>query len=121
MTDALIAALERLTGPDRAIDEAIFEAVHDRKRSISAFEQYDPSERLPAYTASIDAAMGLVPSEHVLHLNGNLQSAFCFLQEKDTPNQFIAPGAFDLDERKPMALCICIAALKAIAAQKGGG
>ncbi len=57
----IIERLEKATGPDRALDEAIFEAVHGRKRHISTFEQVDPSETLPPYTSSVDAALTLVP------------------------------------------------------------
>lgn len=60
--DEIVERLEKATGPDRQIDEAIFELMHGRKRHVSIFEQYDPSEKLPAYTGSVDAALTLVPS-----------------------------------------------------------
>lgn len=57
----LIKRLEAAEGAlDNATNEALFEIAHGRKRNISTFEQYEPSERLPDYGASIDAALTLV-------------------------------------------------------------
>lgn len=56
----LLDRLRAATGPDRALDEALFERDHGRKRYRSTFEQYEPSEELTPYTASLDAALALV-------------------------------------------------------------
>ena len=68
------ARLHAATGPARELDEIIFHYAHGRKRSISTFEQYDPSERLPAYTASVDACLALVatklPGKHLYFCSG---------------------------------------------------
>lgn len=55
MTDhtALIEALERAEGPSRELDRAIWYALQDEMTG-------DPSKS-PAFTASIDAALTLVP------------------------------------------------------------
>jgi hypothetical protein len=56
----LKARVDSATGPDRELDELLFEFHNGRKRNISSFEQYEPSEKLPHYTASIDEALTLV-------------------------------------------------------------
>lgn len=61
--DELIERLLKANEPSRQLDEAVFEFVHGRKRRRSTFEQYDPSEKLPDYTKSIDAALTLRPDE----------------------------------------------------------
>lgn len=59
-TPDLIKRLESAEGVlDTTTNEALFEIAHGRKRNISTFEQYEPSERLPDYGASIDAALTL--------------------------------------------------------------
>ena len=44
-------------GGDRELDEIMFEMTYKRKRSISTFEQYEPSEQLTPFTSSQDAAV----------------------------------------------------------------
>jgi len=56
----LIKRVEVAKGPDRELDEAIFEMTHGRKRNRSTFEQYDPSEPLPHYTSSLNVVITLV-------------------------------------------------------------
>lgn len=57
-----IDRLEMSPGPDRELDEALFQIAHGRRRFVSSFEQYDPSENLPSYTNSVDSALELLPS-----------------------------------------------------------
>jgi hypothetical protein len=73
----LVERLEALTGPDREVDAEIFEIHHKRKRNISTFEQYEPSEKLPAYTSSLDAALSLgrTEEERLLILVAVVQAA----------------------------------------------
>lgn len=112
--DDLIARLENATGPDRSIDDAIFELAHGRKRGRSTFEQYEPSERLPEYTGSIDAALTLVPEGYTwIAGDGGIMAG--------EPND-LRYGAIVFTEPGPEqeaasgsnpAIALCIAALKA--------
>ena len=106
-TDALIAALEKATGPDRELDSAI---------TTFMFPDQDwPLVR--DYTASIDAAMGLVPPNCQWTLEPD--SAWVRWMGKDDVEE--AQGVLCGRDGKCTAIALCIAALKAIAAQRGGG
>lgn len=112
----LIARLEAASGPNRQIDEMLFELVHGRARRRSTFEQYDPSETLPHYTSSIDAGLTLVPEGFPWDVGGPVRkdvygkdagkfSANC----GSVPDKgFIVYGLATTP-----ALALCIAALKA--------
>ena len=63
---ALADRVEALTGPDRGVDEAIFEALFPRGGfdNIPEAMRYVPTHIqtiVPRFTASLDAAMTLVP------------------------------------------------------------
>jgi hypothetical protein len=120
MMDELIERLEKATGPDRELDGAIalslgwtFQKMKgDSKpyyRKPGETTYYMRSE-VPAYTASIDAALTLVPEGWAYQLtllfeprvHGN-QQAIVWPPDKASP----VSGA------PTMPLAICIAALKA--------
>lgn len=115
--DQLLAALTNLEGPSVKINEALFEFHKERKRSISSFEQYEPSERLPSYTESIDAALTLVQ-------DGKTWGVGTIIFDELPPRSMFAancrrPGyigpetpSYDALGNTP-ALALCIAALKA--------
>ena len=132
MTDALIAALGKATGPDRELDAEIFRAIgapvpfqwlgkvaalsYDEKQKCWCAPIGDMQLRFehPHYTASIDAAMGLIPSNRFLFLE----------QRKDGWTAMLTHnGSTMLNKTKGQSApcCISAAALKAIAAQRGGG
>jgi len=108
----LIERLENADGPDRDLDELIFEVAHGRKRHISTFEQYDPSETLPAYTASFDAAFALVPAKwdawSIHGGDGHCAGAELVNFQLNAPNEEIKSVA-----AVTPVLCLCVAALKA--------
>lgn len=67
----LIEALEKATGPDRELDAIIWKVVEGRERDLIAGYIKLSGEKVsfngpqpPAYSASIDAAMTLVPEGH---------------------------------------------------------
>jgi hypothetical protein len=63
--DELADRVERLTGPDREVDAAIMRLFTNSVESYDGDFWYGPhgtiGEPVPAYTASIDAALTLVP------------------------------------------------------------
>jgi hypothetical protein len=61
MHSELIAALEKATGPDRELDAAIFWS------QVPDGVEVAMASPIPAYTASIDAALTLVPEGYVLN------------------------------------------------------
>lgn len=70
---ALIERVEKATGPDRCIDAGVFAALHPELRRLprepNAF--IGPDEWIktpPFYTASLDAAVSLVPTKPVPNL-----------------------------------------------------
>ncbi len=98
----LIAALETATGPSYALDEA-----------ISIWRYTEAGEQPPAnsrpYTASIDAALALVPAAYdaIIHTAGGADVWRPNVGLRDA-NMCYAPTP---------AIALCIAALKA---QEGG-
>ena len=60
MTSELIERLEKATGPDRELDALIWYAVVERPAAGEKIDR-DMVNRWPTYTASIDAALTLVP------------------------------------------------------------
>ena len=128
----LIKRVESATGPDRELDEAIERATGN----YTAFAHYtlgddDFDEYVPTrYSASIDAAMTLVPEGFVLH---NLQETPTIVHEEHTgweplPNwqatllrqdcagyrnrkKFMQ--AFEHGDGNTAAIALCAAALKA--------
>lgn len=87
----LIAALERAEGPSRALDDAIEMLRPDHMR-----------EHHRRYTASIDAALSLVPEGHEWVLDSQGLAAILF-----------ANRASHAAHAKTPAIALCIAALKA--------
>ena len=59
----LIEKLKVADGPSRELDAEISPIVKGRARQISTFEQYEPSEVLPDFTGSIDAALTIGEEE----------------------------------------------------------
>lgn len=87
----LIARLEAATGPDRELDAEIADAV-----------EFDPTcLHSPAYTASIDAAMTLVPPDTGIWGVAKLG------------DQYTAHAGNPDHEGATPALALCIAALRA--------
>jgi hypothetical protein len=116
----LIDRLEKATGPDKQLDASIFFAVtgipaHSKTPGYSGGTVSRRMQGLPAYTASIDAALTLVPAgDWQVHFTIHAESeTFCFLHSNKLVQQFHSPGAIELEKRKPTAIAICIAALKA--------
>jgi hypothetical protein len=122
MQTDLIARLEAATGPDRELDAAIAEyagvipegyeiAVEHGKPQRYWWHHED--ERQPywvpsAYTASIDAALTLVPEGWAISLTVGDQGAFAELHPR------VWSGLRDILAGAPTpALAICLAALKA--------
>ena len=102
---ALVDRCEAATGPDRELDKAI-------ARAVGTIMNYT----VPAYTASLDAAMTLVPEDHALNIetiSGGLAYANVWLDVSDhdgtAPNESRAATP---------ALALCTAALRAIALQE---
>lgn len=116
MLDDLIARLEKATGPDRALDIAIYKIV--RNGRATNHDMLTPEQReshfagcAPTYTASIDAALTLLPdddhhwkagySKHVRH-NAEVRDLM-------HPHKGVFVGEHDHSR----AIALCIAALKA--------
>ena len=108
----LIARLEKATGPDRELDEAIAAAC----QAYEVIKVHSPPllqnctvQNTPLFTASIDAALTLVPEgwwwtiKHAPHRRG----AFVSLH-----NHNIGGGDLSIADSLTPALAICLAALK---------
>lgn len=124
----LIAALEKATGPDRELDIRIGQATAVegwRVLDDGSIEFWTPQDsefgegwmtafcELPPYTASIDAAMGLVP-EHSDYDFGSAKLVGTFWALViDPDNEHKAKGC------KSQAIAICIAALRARSKTEG--
>ena len=107
---ALIARVEAATGPGRELDAEI------SKRAGHAVMYWDGEHTARPFTASLDAAVSLVPSGHnwsldMLCRDGN--EARTFYGEHPNEIDTEATGATP-------ALALCAAALKARQAMEGG-
>jgi len=109
--DALIARLEKATVPDRELDRAIGRAVGVEIVSDYANGLNRVIKDIPHYTASIDAALTLVPEGmdwdvNNMTGNGDYRSYVMYLS---------APGEWTSRSGKAInpAIALCIAALKA--------
>lgn len=122
---ALIKRLESATGPDRALDHAIF--AEDRGwsmplhgASLQEFEEMTRDHGRTNYTASLDAALTLVPEHSTIRManchegivGGHAWIATLRHETMSFPEIF---GEFcsTPDNRKSMAIALCIAALRA--------
>ncbi len=132
--DELIAAMEKATGPDVALDCDIYSMlnptllpvkeraglfVNDKKflGSAGKYHIVGVTSMAPDYTASIDAALTLVPEEWAVNIGEagpgiGLHGPFwAILHRRDgTLSEHIAPRS---NSAATLALALCIAALKA--------
>jgi hypothetical protein len=112
---------EKIVGPDRAIDTAIA-----KELGYKVWERADCSKNecwtdlrgwmvLPSYTASLDAAELLIPSEHKWAVYGGGYASVARWDGTEADEEI------DLDHVKAAtpALALCAAALKARAASAG--
>lgn len=99
----LIERLEAASGPDRDLDMRIADLGREWKLPGSATPGY-----APMFTASLDAALTLVPEGHkwVLHSDGCAGVKLCDMGDDDD----LPTGE---DWAATPALALCIAALKA--------
>jgi hypothetical protein len=129
---ALIERLEKATGPDRDLDTAIhegaiglrmYESVHRYGDGTVVLRYYpgppEPTYHvLPRYTASIDAALTLVPEHYSYELVQSAVEPPAFARARlwdwrrspvfsDPENEWKSEGS------RPLAIAICIAALRA--------
>lgn len=123
---ALVDALVFMTAPSRLADGEIFRAVCGRPGDVwrqfgddDIWHRQDPKDTVayeppPYYTASIDAALTLVPDDHGWDINAlHGDDPFVTIDEPDTVE---FPGHFYQVAHsygKTAALAICAAALKA--------
>lgn len=128
MANELIAKLEAATGPDRALDGEIFKACYPNRDWLEFADGWcarDPDDGCafdvaPKYSASIDAALTLVPegwggSIHFsedrpdceLHCTVSLGRSY-----PTNANAYAGKSGKDAT-RASVALAICIAALRA--------
>lgn len=133
----LAECCEQATGPDRELSADIYGALHDYEKRFNeefGFHQYWKDGRwlaagqMPHYTASLDAAMTLVPND----MGYVVGEGRCIPQEK-LGGALITPSRakpFDPDsppvavgEGHTAPLALCAAALRARASeqQDGGG
>lgn len=109
--DEIIRRLEQASGPDRELDYRI--SVSDPEPPRVEHSPVYP----PRYTASIDAALTLVPEgnyvEMYVEMRRHSDGWYCWISKyRDaTPN---------IVTQKPAAIAICIAALKARTALSSG-
>lgn len=116
MTDSIITRLEGLTGPDRDIDIELAPLV-----GIRVVDEGHPLGRcyydknghgvpLPAFTASIDAALTLVPEGWALLLAIAPHKTICDVHEKPLGEVGRWPGHA---EAPTPAIAVCLASLRA--------
>jgi hypothetical protein len=109
--------LAEATGPDDALlNEEIFHLVFGRARSISTFEQYEPSEALPRYTSSLDAAVSFAEAmlpdcQWMLKKQHGLSTAAVF--------KFVQYHGEALNLKSCPALALCLATIRALIARGG--
>lgn len=107
MTD-LIARIESADGPDRELDVAIHESIGNVvDRGCPA--DWHSEDETPRYTASIDAALMLVPVCHYMHVYtpyGEVLQGYAVVRDRDGGPLFTSAAATP-------ALALAAAALKA--------
>lgn len=113
MTDLhhLLSKLEAAEGPAYALDLEIAALLSPESESIVSFQQR--AAHIPAYTASLDAAVGLVPEGWSGGFEfGPTQNGVQF--DANLWNGKFAPETCEVAAIAPTpALALCIAALKA--------
>ncbi len=130
-TDELISALEKSTGPDRALDRAIADYVYDLEwkpycsgaRKLWGFRRgtdhtvFYGVDKITKFTHSIDDALTLVPDGWIVEelrqwrSKDNVIYWECALSGG---NDYVYCGNFQDSDRPPnAAIALCIAALKA--------
>lgn len=100
--EVLAVRCEQATGPDRALDELVSAATQDAVREIqsdgrTAYHSLDGgrwvSVQVRDYTASVDAALSLVPEELTFLLQHRFQSWHCEVGYGNAGNALLAPLA----------------------------
>lgn len=114
--DELITELEKATGPDRKLDEAIYCTILSGVpvTALSGVIYTTDLEYCPPYTASLDAALTLVPNDASWSLEPD--SAWIRWMGKDDVDE--AQGHLFQRGGKCTAIALCIAALKARGARR---
>lgn len=115
----LIKRLEAATGPSRELDAEIVRLVAGWKRIDSpggadwidprGYEQCDRD--VPHYTASIDAALTLVPEHWSATISTHPNNIGTFARVYNDGMK--TEPAFNVHGNRPPAIALCIAALKA--------
>ena len=101
--------VEALDGPDREVDLGIERVIRPRRYRLEC-----PTSADPEYTASLDAAMTLVPDGCVWNLGGNSKKGFA---RTGLFGAMIKQGIDEIfAEASTPALALTAAALRAIAA-----
>lgn len=120
----LIAALEAATGPNRVLDVAVC-PYPTRVGEIADWLYEDPCfpgdwSRVPRYTASIDAALALVPEGWKVNLSTEKNASFkgfaahAWVKDRDWPDPCSGDGSIAEDgHASTIPLALCIAALRA--------
>jgi len=124
----LIERLEALSGPDREVDEAIADALFPPApfaqlkdapipTGCRMWQQNGHIQSALRYTASIDAAMTLVPEECAWNLGGSPVKGFA---GAGSFGAMIEQGIDQIHGEAPTpAIALCIAALRARSADNG--
>ena len=108
MTDtALIERLEKAEGPDRELDYMVHRATHE------LYGAYGPH---PRYTASLDAAMMLVPADALWSVCDMEEGPFAQVIPPASGGTFGGTKISGYGAPTP-AIALCIAALRARAAK----
>lgn len=121
----LIERLENATGPDRELDMRIAlsadDCHDDRGEWVYRPSDVERDQRqlipTPAYTYSIDEALSLVPAGFIWRVESP-PDCYCVVGRPTLKGGFsIARGKFVSTHKTSPAIALCIAALKARAAQ----
>jgi hypothetical protein len=114
MTDliGLAERCEKATGPDRELEQDICDTVHGPNYMPNVFQQ--DGSRIPRYTASLDAAMTLVPNGMGWSVNRYASGTWARAGVYEDNGR--DPGYY-CDAATP-ALALCAAALRARATKE---
>ena len=114
-TASLISRLEAAEGPDRELDEDIGRAIGWAYQTYNSWRPPTPPHfhcPLPEFTASLDAAVGLVQEGCNWCVGASPTAAYCYYEDDENALMSWQHGATP-------ALALCIAALKAREQQDG--